>query len=160
MTASVYDTATLNVSPGQLYYSSEMLTGAATDVVDALNSINATLNGLQLGWAGTTAAEAKDFADEWTAAMVALFGNGKDTDQGTLNQMITLVATAAGNFGGAEQAITQMFTGMYDTLTTHQLASANAPIPALNTMLDATQSAVGESNWSTAPAATAWPTVP
>jgi len=156
---SVYDTATLNVSPGQLYYSGEMLTNAAIDVVDALNSINATLNGLQLGWAGTTAAEAKDFADQWTAAMIALFGNGKDPKQGTLNQMVTLVNTAAGNFGAAEQAITQMFTSMYDSLTTHQLASANAPIPALTTVPDATTSAVGESNWSTAPATTVWPTV-
>jgi uncharacterized protein YukE len=144
-----YNAVNLSMTPSEISDTGIALELAADEVISALNSINTTLGNLQLGWAGTTATEAKDFVDQWTAAMTNLFGSKKDASGGVLNQAITTLTTAAGNYADAEQSVAAMFNSLSSSLgSATGGGSDTTPIPASPSVTDGSQSAVGESNWT------------
>jgi hypothetical protein len=146
-----YDNVTLSVEPGPLMMAADMIKGAADDVVAALNTINSTLNDLQLGWDGTTAAEAQDFADQWLAAMTGMFGTSKDPNSGVMNQVITALMSEVGNASSGENSIVQMFATLQAILTAGALSTPapdTAPLPAgTGGTFDMSLTAITEINW-------------
>jgi uncharacterized protein YukE len=144
-----YNAVSLSMTPSEVSDTGLALGLAADEVISALNSINTTLGNLELGWAGTTATEAKDFVDQWTAAMTNLFGSQKDASGGVLNQAIITLTTAAGNYSDAEQSIVTMFNSLSSSLASATGGGSDTtPIPAGNSITDGSQSAVGESDWT------------
>ena len=159
-----YNAVSLIISPTEIYDAGLNVQTAAEDVINALKTINDTLDALQLGWDGTTAAEAKDFSDQWTAAMTNLFGDdskGKGAStttttgtagMGVLSQVIETLLTAGGNYGSAEGNVTSMFTSLSSGLSVAGGGSDDtAPMPPGSPVSDGTLSSVGEINWTALP---------
>jgi|HubBroStandDraft_1064217.scaffolds.fasta_scaffold26802_4 hypothetical protein len=151
-----YNAATLHIVPWDVYNAGQIVQNAAEDIIGALTVIGDTLNKLQLGWVGTSAAEAKSFGDEWTAAMTNLFGSNADPSSGVLNQVIVTLFTAAGNYTASEQAITSMFASMASSLPSPyaRTLASDAPAPAEGpgvSVTDGSMSAVGEIGWTSTP---------
>jgi len=146
-----YNFATMSVEPGPINFGSDMINDSVQSIVDALNAINGALSDLKLGWAGQTAAEARDFSDQWKNAMTGLFGSGSGgqsgAPHGVMNQVIVALRTASGNFSNAEIAITQMFKQLSGGLASSNAADTD-PIPAGPTVYDPSQTAVAEINWT------------
>ena len=107
-----YNAVNLSMAPSAISQTSLALQLAVEEVVSSLEVINTTLNDLALGWAGSTATEAKDFIDQWLAAMTNLCGSAKGATQGVLNQVMTILANAAGNYSSAEQSVVSMFSAL------------------------------------------------
>ncbi|HEY2579812.1 MAG TPA: hypothetical protein VGI74_26165 [Streptosporangiaceae bacterium] len=143
-----YNAVNLSMTPSEISQTSMALQLAVEEVVSSLEVINTTLSDLALGWAGSTATEAKDFIDQWLAAMTNLFGSDKGATQGVLNQVMTILANAAGNYSSAEQSVVSMFSALSSALTSAPGGSDTAPIPAGTPVTDGSLSAVGESNWT------------
>jgi uncharacterized protein YukE len=149
---ATYDAVTLNVVPWDIYNAAQTVDLAVNDVIDALQSIGTTLSHLQLGWVGTSAAEAQSFGDEWTAAMTNLFGSTADPTAGVLSQVVVALYTAAGNYSGAEQGITTMFASLANAIP-YSTGASNGPAPAVGpetdtSVTDPTQTAIGFSSWT------------
>lgn len=133
MTYSVpadYDAVTMTVAPVDLITAGQQITAAVTEIVDCLNAIDNTLDGLQLGWAGSTAAEAKDFGDQWSAAMIQMFGTKAAPGEGVMNVVIFALMSAGNNYDAAEDAICQMFNGFGTKLSPAAGAARRATAPA------------------------------
>jgi uncharacterized protein YukE len=143
-----YNAVNLSMAPAEISQTSLALQLAVEEVVSSLEVINTTLSDLALGWAGSTATEAKDFIDQWLAAMTNLFGSDKSATQGVLNQVMTILANAAGNYSSAEQSVVSMFGALSSALTAAPSGSDTTPIPAGSPVTDGSLSAVGESNWT------------
>ncbi len=144
-----YNAVNLTMTPAEISSTSQALGLAVDEVISSLDVINSTLNDLALGWAGTTAAEVKDFGDQWTAAMDNLFGSGKKTSVGVLDQVITALATAADNYSSTEQSVAAMFNALDSSLSVKTPGGSDTtPIPAGTSVTDGSQSAVGETNWT------------
>jgi hypothetical protein len=150
-----YNAVSLTIAPTMVYQTGLNLKTTVSDIVDALTSIGNTLTDLQLGWDGATAAEAKDFASQWTACMTNLLGNGDPNatgaNMGVLNQAIAALITAGGNYGAAEQSVQSMFTSLSSQLTGPGGGSDTAAIPPGSSLTDGSLSAVGEINWTATP---------
>src|SRR5579859_40036 len=143
-----YNAVNLSMAPLEISQTSLALQLAVEEVVSSLEVINTTLSDLARGWAGNTATQAKDFTDQWLAAMTNLFGSDKGATQGVLNQVMTILANAAGNYSSAEQSVVSMFSALSSALTSTAGGSGTAPIPAGTSVTDGSLSAVGESNWT------------
>jgi uncharacterized protein YukE len=142
-----YSAITLTVVPTELATAATIVDAAVTEVVTCLNSIDDTLNGLELGWNGSTAAEAKDFGDQWAAAMAQMFGTKGHASDGVLNMVIFALKSSANNYNAAEDAIVGMFSKFGATFVPSG-ADGTGPIAAGDTIANGSLSAVGESNWS------------
>ncbi len=146
-----YNSVTLSMTPSEISQTSLALQFAVEEVASSLEVINATITDLALGWAGNTAAQAKDFVDQWLAAMTSLFGSQDGATKGVLDEVVTILATAAGDYSGAEQAVVSMFSSLSSALAPGSGGSDNsALIPAGTSVTDGSLSAVGESNWTAA----------
>jgi uncharacterized protein YukE len=146
-----YDNVTLSVEPGPLMMAADMIKDAADSTIAALNTIGNTLDDLQLGWDGTTAAEAKDFSDQWLAAMNGMFGTTKNPQNGVMNQVIAALMSEAGNASSAENSIVQMFASLQAMLAGSALSTPapdTAPMPAgTSGTFDMSLTAITEINW-------------
>jgi hypothetical protein len=144
-----YNAVSLSMTPSEISDTGMALGLAADEIITALNSINATLGDLALGGVGTTATEAKDFVHQWTAAMTNLFGSKKSPSAGVLNQAITTLMVAGGNYQAAETNISDWFNALSSSLTSASSGGANTgPIAAGSDVTDGKLSAVGEINWT------------
>jgi hypothetical protein len=144
-----YSAVTLSMTPSEISQTSLALQFAVEEVASSLEVINTTITALALGWAGDTATQAKDFVDQWLAAMTSLFGSQDGATPGVLADVVTILADAAGDYSGAEQAVVSMFSGLSSALAPGSGGSASsAPIPAGASVTDGSLSAVGESNWT------------
>ena len=148
---SNYDSVTMTINPGTLTTAADFAQECGNSIAGALNTIGNTLSGLALGWNGTSAAEAQDFATKWTNAMTQLFGPENDPKTGVMNQLMGGLTEAAGNYSNCESGITSMFAKLSAALSaaTASSGSDTDPIPPGTTITDATQTAVTEINWST-----------
>jgi uncharacterized protein YukE len=104
-----YDAANLYCDPDGVKVRADGLTASAQDVVDSLTNIENTLTDLQLGWAGQTADEAKDFGDRWDAVMRELFGTKEEPDTGVLNAIVDGLLSVRGNYALAEEGLVEFF---------------------------------------------------
>jgi hypothetical protein len=103
----------IRVDPDSLYrYATVDMPNNADVIVGHLKNIVDTWNGLQLGWAGTTADEVQDFSKQWTQAVDQLFGTQADPTSGALPKIAIAVNLAAVNYGEAEDVIIKMFTSL------------------------------------------------
>jgi hypothetical protein len=146
-----YNDVSLSISPTGIYDIGLNVKTTGEEVISALQKINNTLNDLQLGWNGTSAAEAKDFADQWTAAMTNLFGDGSgdSSGAGVLNQVIATLLTAGGNYGAADGNVASMFNSLASGLSAPGGGGPDsAPIPAGGPLTDGSLSSVGETGWT------------
>ena len=91
-----YSAVTLTMTPSEISQTSLALQFAVEEVASSLEVINTTVTALALGWAGTTATQAKDFVDQWLAAMTSLFGSQDGATQGVLDEVVTILATCRG----------------------------------------------------------------
>jgi hypothetical protein len=149
-----YDGVSLSVEPGPLNFAADGIQDSAQRVVDALNTINKTLNELQLSWDGKTAAEAKDFAQQWHDAMTGMFGTSKDPKKGVMNQVIVALKSAVGNFSNGENQVVMMFLSLQSALIAGALAPTDdtAPIPAgVSGTFDMRLTAITEIGWTGIP---------
>ena len=71
-----YDTAKLDLDLAQFPATITSISGAATNIANAVSAIVAKMNEVTLGWAGTTADEVTAFYTAWDLAIRQLFGNG------------------------------------------------------------------------------------
>ncbi|MFE0462668.1 WXG100 family type VII secretion target [Kitasatospora sp. NPDC058965] len=85
-----------------------MLEGIGADVA----GIFTTLGDLELGWAGQTADEAKEFFDRLDACLTALYGRAGDADSAKTSLVGRVAAAldiAGNNYLAAEDAIVDLF---------------------------------------------------
>ena len=149
-----YDGVSLSVEPGPLMFAADLIQDNAQSIVAALNTINTTLNGLQLGWDGATAAEAQDFANQWQAAMTGMFGSSNDPKSGVINQVLIAMMSAVGNYSNGENAVVSMFSSLHSMLSASGAGQTpdTAPIPAgTSGTSDPSMTAITEINWSGTP---------
>jgi uncharacterized protein YukE len=107
----------IRVDPDSLYrYATVDMPNQADVIGSHLNNIVDTWNGLQLGWAGTTAQEVQDFSNQWIQAIQQLFGTEADPATGALPKIAMAVNLAAVNYGEAEDVIIRMFTSLLSGL--------------------------------------------
>ena len=78
MATADYNSATITVATRTLRLASERVLNLVVDVAHRLEAIMHTLDHLSLSWVGSSASEAKDFGDRWSATMVELFGKPTD----------------------------------------------------------------------------------
>lgn len=108
-----YDsTQTFFVWPSDILVHAENIRLDSQSIADCLGTIVNTLQGLNLGWAGTTAQEAKDFGDRWTAVAEELFGTKDNPQSGALNIVLDGVYTVGALFAGAEAGLRDFFNNM------------------------------------------------
>ncbi|GAA4620328.1 hypothetical protein GCM10023196_003880 [Actinoallomurus vinaceus] len=130
-----------NNVPGDLVSHTNNIVASNQNIVDALSTINKTLSDLNLGWAGKTSQEAKDFGDRWNAVMKELFGTEDEPSIGALNLIATGLYTAAGTFAQAEHALMDFFGNFVNALwSSTGGGSGGAP----QSITDATMTAVTE----------------
>src|SRR3954447_8452951 len=103
---------TFIVSPNDIVAQAKKIESDSQAIVDSLNVIVHTLQSLNLGWAGKTAQEAKDFGDRWTAVAEELFGTDDHPENGALNIVLAGVGIVASLFAGAEQGLKDFFVNM------------------------------------------------
>lgn len=128
-----YDAVKLYVDPDGLKGRADALTRLAEDVVNCLNNIENTLSGLQLGWAGRTADEAKDFGNRWETVMKELFGTHDHPETGVLNAIVDGLLTTRGDYATAEDALTQFFKKFGEGLASGgDTATPTSPPPSIN----------------------------
>ncbi|GAB2836850.1 hypothetical protein GCM10027176_46540 [Actinoallomurus bryophytorum] len=133
-----YDAAILYVDPDGIKARADDLETLAKDVVDSLEHIETTLSALQLGWAGKTADEAKDFGDRWELVMKELFGSNDHPETGVLNAIVNGLLTTRGDFAKAEDALVQFFQQFGDHLAAGGDSSTPTSAPPSITDLNLT----------------------
>lgn len=127
-----YDAANLYVDPDGLKTKADALLAQAENTAQSLEKINNTLSALQLGWAGKTADEARDFGNRWEAVMKELFGSKDHPEKGVLNAIVDGLLTTRGNFSKTEDALVQLFTQFGNDLSSGDSATPTSPPPSIN----------------------------
>ena len=127
-----YDAANLYIDPDGLKGRADALLALGKDVVDSLVNIENTLSSLQLGWAGQTAEEAKDFGDRWETVMKELFGSNDHPETGVLNGVVDGLLITRADFSLAENALVQFFQKFGETLAGGgQSTTPTSPPPSI-----------------------------
>jgi hypothetical protein len=104
------------VSPNDILAHARNIEADSKSIATSLGTIADTLGELNLGWAGKTAEEAKDFGNRWTAVGKELFGTDDHPENGALNIVVDGVYIVASLFAGSEQALKDFFTNMTTAL--------------------------------------------
>ena len=110
-------TESINVDPDSLWHAGMVtLPDKSKQVGTTLSSIATTWNGLKLSWYGEGADTAAAFNTKWLKLIDRLFGPEKaDADvlpgEAILPKIGGAAATAASNFGNAEDAVVKTFAG-------------------------------------------------
>lgn len=124
-----YDAANLYVDPDGLKVKADALEGLAENVVDSLSNIEHALAALQLGWAGKTADEAKDFGNRWETVMKELFGSKDHPDTGVLNAIVDGLLITRDDFAEVEITLAEFFQKFAEGLGKPD----TTPLPSLGT---------------------------
>lgn len=111
-----YDSVSLYIDPTGLGGSADRLRSLAQEVADSITSIQHTLEGLALGWAGKTQEEAQAMNQRWTAVMRELFGSEGDAGSGVLNVVASGTAAVAMGSAHIEVEIADMFRRFSESL--------------------------------------------
>jgi uncharacterized protein YukE len=127
-----YDAANLYVDPDGLKGKADTLLGLAENVADSLSNIDNTLSALQLGWAGKTADEARDFGNRWEAVMKELFGSKDHPEKGVLNAIVDGLLTTRGNFSLTESGLAELFQKFGENLSGGSSETPTGPPPSIN----------------------------
>jgi hypothetical protein len=145
-----YDDVTMNVNPALMLMAAGSIQMQAQAIASSVGRIGDAIGQLQLSWTGLSAAEASDFAGQWTNTMTGLFGSDSSPQSGAVNQVLIALEAASGNYSACEEALTQMFNKFADTLSS-DTSDGNSPEPAGTNLPDGNLSAVGEINWTALP---------
>lgn len=105
-----------HVAPDDLVTHGNNIKNHNQDIADSLTNIVNVLSALQLGWAGKTAEEAKDFGDKWDAVATELFGTKDHPEQGVLNTIVGGVLTVADLFSRTDNALFDFFNHFAEDL--------------------------------------------
>jgi hypothetical protein len=143
-TTADYDSSNIYIDPDGLKTKADALLGHAQNVVDSLTNITNTLTNLQLGWAGQTADEARDFGDRWEAVMGELFGSGDHPEDGVMNAIVDGLLVTRGDFSKAEHALEQMFTQFSNDLASGGGRGSGTPSSAPPSINDLNYTATTE----------------
>jgi uncharacterized protein YukE len=143
-----YDAVSIKVAPAQLRNSSVNIETWVIDIFNEIESISSALSKLHAGWDGTSAAEAQDFSNQWTAAMTQLYGSADGSSAGLLSLVASGLLAAAGNYSAADTALTTMFGSLSTQLSAASSGDDTSPIPAGAAITDGSLSAVGEVSWT------------
>jgi hypothetical protein len=149
-----YDGVSMSVEPGPLNFAADGIQDSAESIVNALNTINKTLNELQLSWDGKSATEAKDFARQWQDAMTGMFGTKKGAKKGVMVQVLIALKTAVGNFSSGENGVVKMFLGLQTAISGSAMAQTpeTSPIAAgASGTFDMSLTAITEIDWTGLP---------
>jgi uncharacterized protein YukE len=142
-----YDAANLYVDPDGLKTKADALLAQAENTAQSLENINNTLSALQLGWAGKTADEARDFGNRWEAVMKELFGSKDHPEKGVLNAIVDGLLVTRGNFSQTEDALVQLFKQFGSDLTSNDTPPPSGPPPTPDNITDLNLTAITET-WS------------
>jgi hypothetical protein len=94
-----------------------VLGGWIGKIGESLDKIDKALEPLKRGWVGDSATEAKAFFDEWTAAMVGLFGTKQRPQDGALVLVATALMASANNYNVAEDFMIKALGGFNQGIT-------------------------------------------
>jgi hypothetical protein len=97
------------VYPDELVTHGNNIKDLGETVADSLLNIIHVLSDLQLGWAGRTADEAKEFGDRWNAVAAELFGAEGKPETGVLSAIVGGLLTVADLFSKTEHALVDYF---------------------------------------------------
>jgi hypothetical protein len=143
-----YNEVTLTVNPAAMNAAAMIIQAEAMIVSSSIELIGNTLSGLQLSWAGTSAAEAQDFANQWSGAIKRVFGSS-DAHPGSMNLAVNALLMAVSNYSSTEKSLSEMFLSWASAYAdAPTMRSPAPPILAGTTAPDAKISAVGETNWA------------
>jgi uncharacterized protein YukE len=101
-TTSDYAAWTIVYSPQQIQDTSNKLKSLTKDIVNHMENILNTLDGLNLSWVGQAQQLENSYNQAWQAATATLFGTSKDPGKGVLVRLASALATAAANYASAE----------------------------------------------------------
>lgn len=101
-TPDTYDAVKVTVSPQDLQDTSQKVKSLVDDIVNHLNTINTTLNDLQLSWVGQSSSLADSFNKQWMAATATLYGTQDHPEQGVLNHLLAGLEAASSNYSFVE----------------------------------------------------------
>lgn len=104
-----YDSSSISVDPGGLNTCAETISAQVDDISSYLKTINDTLSGLALSWAGSAADQASAYNEKWDNAVQAIFGTKSDPKSGALNILMSGLSKAAQNYSAIELAIAKTF---------------------------------------------------
>src|ERR1700730_14725153 len=114
------------IDPTAMWHDSSVeLLNVAKQIGDSIENIIQIWDGLRLGWMGSSADEAQDFANRFNANLSHMFGSNADPSSGVLPRVATAVEGAAINFGVTEDTVWRMFESLNSGLT--QPGSPNTP---------------------------------
>jgi hypothetical protein len=122
-----YVAQTIVYSPQQIQDTSNILQTLTKDIVNHMENILNTLNGLNLSWVGQAQQLENTYNQEWQAAVATLFGTSKDPGKGVLVQLASALATAAENYATAEFSGANAYLQFVWALIT---GSSSSPPPA------------------------------
>jgi hypothetical protein len=144
-----YDAVTLfGVNPQGIIEHAKKIEESATVITESLGRIIATLDKLELGWAGKSAQEAEDFGNRWVAVGKELYGPPDNPQEGALNIVLNGVYTVAYLFAVTEHGIADFFDQISVALLNPGSGGngrANIP-PASDSINNTDQTAITE-NW-------------
>jgi uncharacterized protein YukE len=128
-TTSDYAAWTIVYSPQQIQDTSNKLKSLTKDIVNHMENILNTLDGLNLSWVGQAQQLENTYNQEWQAAVSTLFGTAKDPGKGVLVQLASALATAAANYATAEFSGADAYLQFVVALTSGG-GSSSSPPPA------------------------------
>ncbi|MCP2263284.1 WXG100 family type VII secretion target [Promicromonospora thailandica] len=98
-----------SVDPNGLVASARKIREHTETIIDSLLTIENTLDQLSLGWAGSSADEARDFGQRWQAISWDLFGTEQAPERGVLAVIASGVATVGDLFARTETSLVEFF---------------------------------------------------
>jgi uncharacterized protein YukE len=118
----IYDAVKISVDTSGLAYALDLIHTAAESIAANLSTINKTLSGLALNWAGDSASQAQHYNDKWNAVVQMLFGvvdsqGNVLLDDGAISVLTEGLTRAVGNYRANEQAVGALFSGFLSTNT-------------------------------------------
>lgn len=116
-----YNTSSIKVDPDTLWTQGfTTLPDQSKAVVGTLTSISDTWNALKLSWFGDSAETAKGWNDNYIKILDRMFGapgvefKNLPAGEGILPKIANAAASAASNFGNAEDAVVKTFQPFID----------------------------------------------
>lgn len=134
--------AEFSVAPDMIAEHGRQILNLADEAAHSIMRIVDSFKRVEVGWAGDTKKEVKDFNDRWAAVMTELFGTEKNPEKGILPAMAGGVQGVAGLFSATERAIVDSFGQFLGALSeTGSDGDSDTPPPSIT---DATKTAVTE----------------
>ena len=121
-----------SVDPETMSSYINLLTSQAEELGSLLENVNSTLCALRLGWAGSTADEARRLDDDWADVMTRLYGARLSPQDGVVNVIVGGLVEVADDYGQTAQQLQELWQRFYDHLQrAARLSSSRLPTSVL-----------------------------